>query len=123
LRPQVLPSLGLFGAGRQRLGARDSKLVIEADAPHRKFVHEVDHVSFSGAYASRRGQRALYIAERCVFALRPDGLERVEVAPGGFLCMKLGEALERRGVAPHIFESADEAAVDWRGGGPSAPRG
>jgi len=32
----------------------------------------------------------------------------------GFLRMKLGEALEKRGVAPHIFESADKAASDWR---------
>jgi propionate CoA-transferase len=32
----------------------------------------------------------------------------------GFLRIKLGEALERRGVAPHIFESADEARSDWR---------
>ena len=27
----------------------------------------------------------------------------------GFLRMKLGEALEKRGLAPHIFESAKEA--------------
>jgi propionate CoA-transferase len=32
----------------------------------------------------------------------------------GFLRIKLGEALENRGVAPHIFESADEAKLDWR---------
>jgi propionate CoA-transferase len=32
----------------------------------------------------------------------------------GFLRIKLGEALEKRGVAPHIFESADEAQSDWR---------
>jgi propionate CoA-transferase len=30
----------------------------------------------------------------------------------GFLRIKLGEALERRGLAPHIFESADEARLD-----------
>jgi propionate CoA-transferase len=30
----------------------------------------------------------------------------------GFLRMKLGEALEKRGVAPHIFESAAEARSD-----------
>src|SRR4029079_13059421 len=30
----------------------------------------------------------------------------------GFLRMKLGEALEKRGVAPHIFESAAEAESD-----------
>lgn len=32
----------------------------------------------------------------------------------GFLRIKLGEALEKRGVAPHIFESAGEAQSDWR---------
>jgi propionate CoA-transferase len=32
----------------------------------------------------------------------------------GFLRMKLGEALERRGVAPHIFENAAEAQSDYR---------
>ncbi len=238
--------VGTFGAGRQRVGPREGRLVIDEEAKARKFVRDVEHVTFSGAYAGRRGQRALYVTERCVFALRPDGLELVEVAPGhrhrarhpradgfqaadparsgahgrahlpaetmdlrddlltipldqrftydpeqnlffvnlerfalrsqadiaaiekaveaklaplgrrvyaivnydnftilpelldaysamvrslvdrfysgvsryttsGFLRMKLGEALEKRGVAPHIFESADEAAVDWRG--------
>jgi hypothetical protein len=32
----------------------------------------------------------------------------------GFLRIKLGEALEKRGVAPHIFESAEQAQSDWR---------
>jgi propionate CoA-transferase len=32
----------------------------------------------------------------------------------GFLRFKLGEALRNRGVAPHIYESADEARSDWR---------
>jgi propionate CoA-transferase len=32
----------------------------------------------------------------------------------GFLRIKLGEALQRRGVAPHIFESAEDARSDWR---------
>ena len=32
----------------------------------------------------------------------------------GFLRIKLGEALQRRGVAPHIFESAAEAQSDFR---------
>jgi propionate CoA-transferase len=34
----------------------------------------------------------------------------------GFLRIKLGEALEQRGVAAHIFESAEEAQSDWRKG-------
>jgi len=32
----------------------------------------------------------------------------------GFLRVKLGEALEKRGVAPHIFESAAEAQSDFQ---------
>jgi propionate CoA-transferase len=44
----------------------------------------------------------------------------------GFLRIKLGEALERRGVAAHIFESAEDARSDWRnveaGGTPQPDR-
>jgi propionate CoA-transferase len=32
----------------------------------------------------------------------------------GFLRIKLGEALRKRGVAPHIFERAEKAQSDWR---------
>ena len=74
--------VGTFGAGRQKVEARDGKLVIGEEAPHRKFVADVEHVTFSGAFASKRRQNVLYVTERCVLALRPDGLELVEVAPG-----------------------------------------
>jgi propionate CoA-transferase len=248
--------VGTFGAGRLRLSIADGKLVILKEATSRKFVEAVEHVTFSGPFAAARGQSVLYITERCVLALRPDGLELVEVAPGidigrdilalmdfkpimrrepalmdarifgdapmelrerllsipldqrftydaeqnlffvnleryalrshadidaiaktveakvgglgkrvyaivnydnfsilpellddysamvsrlvdrfysgvsryttsGFLRIKLGEALKRRGVAPHIFESAAEAQTDWRhieGGGRAKPK-
>ena len=74
--------VGTFGAGRQKVGAREGRLVIDEEAPHRKFVQDVEHLTFSGAYAGQRGQNVLYVTERCVFALRPEGLELVEVAPG-----------------------------------------
>jgi propionate CoA-transferase len=32
----------------------------------------------------------------------------------GFFRIKFGEALQRRGVAPRIFESAENARSDWR---------
>src|SRR3954454_18423493 len=47
-----------------------------------KFVEEVEHRTFSGPLAVRRDQPVLYITDRCVFQLTPDGLELTEVAPG-----------------------------------------
>ncbi|MGX1318006.1 propionate CoA-transferase [Bradyrhizobium sp. USDA 377] len=74
--------VGTFGAGRQRIAVNDGKLVILDEATSRKFVDKVEHVTFSGPFAAARKQRTLYVTERCVFELRPDGLELTEVAPG-----------------------------------------
>ncbi|MBW7964824.1 acyl CoA:acetate/3-ketoacid CoA transferase [Bradyrhizobium sp. BR 10261] len=74
--------VGTFAAGRQRIAVNDGKLAIVEEAKSRKFVDKVEHVTFSGRFAAARGQPVLYVTERCVFALRPDGLELTEVAPG-----------------------------------------
>ena len=74
--------VGTFGAGRQKVFAREGALVIDEEAKHRKFVRDVEHLTFSGAYAGERGQNVLYVTERCVFTLKPEGLELIEVAPG-----------------------------------------
>jgi propionate CoA-transferase len=74
--------VGTFGAGRLRIALCGGKLVILEEARARKFVESVEHVTFSGAYATARGQDVLYITERCVFALSPEGLQLTEVAPG-----------------------------------------
>lgn len=74
--------VGTFAAGRQRIAVAGGKLSILEEAKSRKFVDHVEHVTFSGPFAAARGQRVLYVTERCVFALRPDGLELIEVAPG-----------------------------------------
>jgi propionate CoA-transferase len=74
--------VGTFGAGRLCVETADGKLKILQEATGRKFVESVEHVTFSGAFAASRGQSVLYVTERCVFSLRPEGLELVEVAPG-----------------------------------------
>ncbi|HZR72676.1 acyl CoA:acetate/3-ketoacid CoA transferase [Bradyrhizobium sp.] len=74
--------VGTFGAGKLRIDCAGGKLAIVDEAHSRKFVEQVEHVTFAGAYAVARGQPVLYVTERCVFALSPDGLELIEVAPG-----------------------------------------
>jgi propionate CoA-transferase len=47
-----------------------------------KFDEHVEQITFSGQLAAEKGKPVLYVTERCVFQLRREGLELVEVAPG-----------------------------------------
>jgi propionate CoA-transferase len=73
---------GTFTAGNLEVGFADGKLQIVKEGRTNKFVKEVEHRTYSGKYASQRGQPVLYVTERCVFRLTPEGLELIEVAPG-----------------------------------------
>ncbi|GJH26987.1 acyl CoA:acetate/3-ketoacid CoA transferase [Caballeronia novacaledonica] len=74
--------VGTFNAGGLQVSTDDGQLTILQDGSCQKFVDCVEHRTFSGKHAIERGQRVLYITERCVFSLTPEGLELVEVAPG-----------------------------------------
>jgi propionate CoA-transferase len=74
--------VGTFDAGGLKIAVEHGALRILQDGRSRKFVKSVEHRTFSGEYAARRGQKVLYVTERCVFRLTPEGLELTEVAPG-----------------------------------------
>ena len=75
--------VGTFMAGRLRdRQSRTAACASSKTASKAKFVREVEHRTFSGDYAVKRGQPVLYVTERCVFELTKDGLELIEVAPG-----------------------------------------
>jgi len=48
----------------------------------KKFVNQVEHITFSGKYAVMKNQSVLYVTERCVFSLTQKGMELIEIAPG-----------------------------------------
>jgi propionate CoA-transferase len=75
----------------------------------KKFVHEVEHRTFSGPIAVQRGQRVLYVTERCVFRLCEQGLELIEIAPGLDLRRDILECMD---FAPVI--KAPPAVMDAR---------
>ena len=74
--------VGTFTAGGLDVAVDAGKLLILEEGRSKKFVEEVEHRTFSGPQAARWGKSVLYITERCVFKLCPDGLELTEIAPG-----------------------------------------
>ncbi len=74
--------VGTFTAGETKMHLEDGKLVIDKDGQIIKFVEQVEHVTYSGKTAVMFSQPVLYVTERCVFALTPDGMELIEIAPG-----------------------------------------
>src|SRR5215471_12716596 len=74
--------VGTFTAGRLNVTIENGSLRIDKDGNVKKFVREVEHRTFSGSVSVQRGQPVLYVTERCVFKLTPEGLELIEAAPG-----------------------------------------
>ncbi|MBL8403597.1 MAG: acyl CoA:acetate/3-ketoacid CoA transferase [Dechloromonas sp.] len=74
--------VGTFTAGNLEVAIEAGKLHIREDGKSVKFVDEVEHRTFSGPEAARRGKEVVYVTERCVFRLTARGLQLTEIAPG-----------------------------------------
>jgi propionate CoA-transferase len=74
--------MGTFTSDGLEVSVGGGVLRVLREGKQQKLVRRVDQVTFSGAYAAQRGQEVLYVTERAVFRLRPEGLLLAEVAPG-----------------------------------------
>ncbi len=83
---KVVVFAGTFTADDLLVKIEGGRLQILREGSTRKFVRTVEHRTFSGREACRRGRRVLYVTERCVLRLLGDGtdgvLELIEIAPG-----------------------------------------
>jgi propionate CoA-transferase len=88
---------GTFSAGGLDVTVGDGRLSIRREGKAFKFGARVEQITFAGRQAAARGQRVLYVTERCVFELNARGLVLTEVAPGVHLQRDI---LDRMAFAP-----------------------
>ena len=73
---------GTFTAGDVQMSMDGGKLKIVKEGSMKKMIRNVEQITFSGKTAQQGNQKILYVTERCVFQLTPEGVELIEIAPG-----------------------------------------
>ena len=66
---------------KSKIKVESGKLVIVQEGTTRKFVRQVEQITFAGKYV-RPEQTVLYVTERCVFRLIDGKMTLIEIAPG-----------------------------------------
>ena len=74
--------VGTFTAGGLDIEIVDGKIEIRQEGRNRKFISDVEQITFNGPYTAKQGKEVCYVTERCVMKLTDNGLKLVEVAPG-----------------------------------------
>lgn len=73
---------GEFSAVGFDAAVEQGRLVIRHEGQVAKFVEAVEQITFSGRHARKNQRDVLFVTERCVFQLVPEGLLLREIAPG-----------------------------------------
>jgi propionate CoA-transferase len=79
---QTVIFCGTFTVGGLELKVGEGKLEIVKEGRARKFLTDVEHITFSGQEGLRNGHRIFFVTERALFQLQPEGMTLLEIAPG-----------------------------------------
>ncbi|MBE3554918.1 MAG: acyl CoA:acetate/3-ketoacid CoA transferase [Thermicanus sp.] len=71
-----------FTSGGLKVDFSSGRVNIIQEGKYKKFISKVEQITFSGSYAKKMNQEVLFVTERAVFRLLPEGLTLTEVAPG-----------------------------------------
>ena len=94
--------VGTFTAGGLKVAIEDGKLIIIKEGKNKKFIKSVEQITFSGKIGSKSGQEIRYITERCVFKLKNEQLELIEIAPGIDIDRDILPYMEFRPLIDHV---------------------
>ena len=73
---------GTFTAKGTKEKIGEGKLEIVQEGQVRKFMNDVEQITFSSDFAHKKGQKVVYVTERAVFELRDGVFTLTEIAPG-----------------------------------------
>jgi len=73
---------GTFTAGGLKVAIENGQLIVKQEGKDKKYVRQVEQITFSGAYAASTKQPVLFITERAVFELQDGQVTLIEIAPG-----------------------------------------
>lgn len=73
---------GTFTAGGLQAEIKAGRLHIQTEGRSRKFVRQVEQITFSSAQAGKLGTEVLFVTERAVFRLSEGKIWLEEIAPG-----------------------------------------
>jgi propionate CoA-transferase len=73
---------GTFRGGGLETVVGDGRITIIQEGRYGKFVPRVEAITYSAQRAVAERRTAVYVTERAVFRLGPDGVELTEIAPG-----------------------------------------
>jgi propionate CoA-transferase len=73
---------GTFTAGGLDVTCVDGTLKILKEGRHKKFVEQIECISYSAPFAVKEGRTAIFITERAVLKSVSGALEVIEIAPG-----------------------------------------
>ena len=100
---------GEFSAGGFDAAVEDGRLAIRREGKVAKFVTSVEQITFSGLQARDKAHEVLYVTERCVFQLVPEGLLLKEIAPGIDLQRDLLDRMQFTPIVPDDVPLMPEA--------------
>lgn len=99
---------GAFTAGGVEMEIGDGRIRVVKEGCSRKFVKEVQQITYSGDYGASTGQEVLYVTERAVFRLAGQGLLLTEIAPGIDLQRDVLDQMEFRPLIADNLVQMDE---------------
>jgi propionate CoA-transferase len=73
---------GTFTADGLELEIGNGLLKIVKEGKVKKFIQQVEQITFNGRESVNRKQQVLFVTERAVFHVGEDGMELIEIAPG-----------------------------------------